>query len=58
MGQTIRVTKGLAYDSTSSVTINVRNEFFDVQQKAKTSVICRLTTLIQKDFSKPLNAAR
>ena len=36
MGQTIRVAKGLAYDSTSSVTINVYNEFFDVSQKEKT----------------------
>ena len=34
--QTIRVTKGLAYDKTSSVTINFCNEFCDVPQKEKT----------------------
>ena len=34
--QTIRVTKGLAYDKTSSVTINFYNEFCDVPQKEKT----------------------
>ena len=30
MRQTIYITKGVAYDNTSSVTINFYNEFFDV----------------------------
>ena len=39
MGQTIRVTKVLPYDNTSSVTKNFYNEFYDVPQKEKTCSI-------------------
>ena len=36
MGQTIHVTKGLAYDNISSVKINFYDEFSDVLSKQKT----------------------
>ena len=39
MGQTIRVTKVLPYDNTSSVTKNFYNEFYDVPQKENTCSI-------------------
>ena len=50
---------GLAYDNTSSVTINFYNKFCDVQQKKHIALVtCRLTTLIEKIFSKSLNTLR
>ena len=42
MGQTIRVTKGLAYQSTSSVMMIFYNELCDVPQKEKTYSISYL----------------
>ena len=42
MSETKGVTKGLAYDNRSSLTIHLYNEFFDVPQEKKTYSISYL----------------
>ena len=60
MGQIICATKGLAYDNTSSVTINFYNEFFDVPQRKKTYNISYMlvNNFNSERFPKPLNGPR
>ena len=52
IGQTIRVTKALACNNTSSVTENFYNEFCDVPQKEKTHSISHLQNFNLKRFLK------